>query len=418
MARADDPLAVARARLLTLKAAHEAGTLDDKRFDEQRRAVEREIGERLLVAPGSVGSAAARPSMRLVLGLAAAVVAVAAIGYWNTGTPSQVGLRSAPTAIAAEAPAPSASAASSLQQIAAMVDRLAERMKQQPDDPVGWTMLARSYTVLGRFADALPAYARAVELQPKDATLLADYADAVAATKGTVSNPESIALIERALAADPKHPKALALAGTLAYERGDYAIAIADWQKIIDQLPPGNELVPQIQASIDEARSRVGGAPAETPTAGGAPAKTPVAGSTTTPAPGPAASSTPARSALAAAPASGTSVSGVVTIDPAMRAEAAPGDSVFVFARAAAGGRMPLAVLRAKVSDLPITFRLDDSMAMAPGMTISSAKMLTVGARISKNGSAIGQAGDLEGEVTPVAPGAKDLRIRIDRKRQ
>ena len=113
------------------------------------------------------------------------------------------------------------------------------------------------------------------------------------------------------------------------------------------------------------------------------------------------------------APAGATSVSGTVTLDPKLAAQAAPGDSLFVFARAASGSRMPLAVLRAKVADLPLSFTLDDSMAMAPGMTISSAKALTVGARISKSGTALPQAGDLDGEATNVAPGAKNVAIRI-----
>ena len=84
-------------------------------------------------------------------------------------------------------------------------------------------MLARSYTVLGRFDEAIPAYARAAELEPNNADLLADYADAVAATQQTANNPQSIALIERALKADPKHFKALALAGSAAFDRGEYA---------------------------------------------------------------------------------------------------------------------------------------------------------------------------------------------------
>ena len=117
--------------------------------------------------------------------------------------------------------------------------------------------------------------------------------------------------------------------------------------------------------------------------------------------------------ASAARPVAGTSVSGTVTLDPALAAQAAPGDSVFVFARAASGSRMPLAVQRAQVKDLPLAFKLDDSMAMAPGMTLSSAPQLTVGARISKSGTAIAQPGDLSGEVTGVAPGANNLAIRI-----
>jgi cytochrome c-type biogenesis protein CcmH len=385
------PLAAARARLLQLKAEHAAGRLDDQRYDEERRVIEREIGEGLLAG---TDAASTRPSRTLVAVLALFVVALAAVGYWQTGSPSLV-RPGAPVAAAGDAADGAASAPSGLQQIEAMVGQLAERMKERPDDAEGWTMLARSYTVLGRFGEAIPAYARAAELQPTNATLLADYADAVGATKGTANNPQSIALIERALQASPTLPKALALAGSAAFDRGDYAVAIADWQKIVDQLAPGNELTPRVQAMIADARGKLGG--------GAAPASSapPVAVAAATTA------ANPVR------PATGTSVSGTVTLDPALAAQAAPTDSVFVFARAATGSRMPLAVKRAQVKDLPLAFTLDDSMAMAPGMTLSSAAQLIVGARISKSGNAIAQPGDLAGETSGVAPGAKNLAIRI-----
>ncbi len=398
MSAADDPLAALRARLLRLKKQHDAGTLDATRYDEERRAVERELGERLLA--NDAAAPASRPSRRLLAGLFGAVLALAAVGYWQTGSPpwARPGVDVGGAAVAAaDAPASGASAASGLTQIAAMVDQLAERMKSHPDEPEGWLMLARSYTVLGRFTDALPAYRHAAELQPGNASLLADYADAVAATKQTANNPESIVLIERALKLDPKLPKALALAGTVAYDRGDFEAAIADWQKIVDQVPRDSELAQQVQASIAEAREHTGAsAPA------GAPA--PIVATLAQ------AASAPASAAMATG---ATSISGLVTLDPALAAKAAPGDSVFVFARAANGSRMPLAVLRAKVADLPLSFTLDDSMAMAPGMTISSAKALTVGARISKSGTALPQPGDLDGEITAVAPGAKNLAVRI-----
>ncbi|HZW72317.1 MAG TPA: c-type cytochrome biogenesis protein CcmI, partial [Caldimonas sp.] len=226
-----------------------------------------------------------------------------------------------------------------------------------------------------------------------------DYADAVAATKGTANNPQSIALIDRALVLDPNHPKALALAGTVAFERADYVKAIADWQKILDQLPPGTEFADRIQSSIAEARERATAAGTALPPAASASAAVAARapGGTTT---------------AGAGAANAGAVSGVVTLDPSLASQAAPDDAVFVFARPA-GGRMPLAVLRKTVRDLPLTFTLDDSMAMSPAAKISSATQVTIGARISKSGTALPQPGDLAGETTGVAPGATGVAVRI-----
>jgi cytochrome c-type biogenesis protein CcmH len=389
-------LVAARDRLQKLKQRHDAGTLGAKQYEAERRAIEQDIADRLLAGSAP---AAARPSHRLVASLAALVLAVAAAGYWATGSPSLAGVGpgagSAATTTAAAPHDLSASGPDGAKQIAAMVDALAARLKEHPDDAQGWAMLARTYTVLGRLDEAVPAYRRATELLPGNASLLADYADVVAATKGGVDNPESVALIERSLAADPKHPKALALAGTLAFDRGDFAGAVKHWQGVVDQLPPESELTKQVQASIVEARQRAGGAGATVA------ATAPPTGATSGP-------------VAAAAPAAGKSVSGTVTLAPALAGKAAPDDTVFVAARVAGGSRMPLAVQRARVADLPLSFKLDDAMAMSPSMTISSASQIIVSARITKSGNAIPQNGDLTGETAAVAPGATGIAIRID----
>ena len=391
MAR-QDPLAAARARLLRLKAEHDAGKIDGRRYDDERRKVEHEIGALLMTdAPKPP-----RPSRRLVAVLSLAVLSLAVFGYSRTGAPSLVW----PGPGAVEAAASAAADQNATHQIEAMVDQLADRLKKNPGDAQGWIMLARSYTVLGRFQEALPAYAKAVELVPANAQILADYADTVAATKGTANNPQSIALIDRALAADPKHPKALALAGTVAFDRGDYLKAVADWQQIVDQLPPGNEFAQRIQASIGEARERAATAGTPLPPASGvvaARAQSPNAAATGT---------------TTADAAKSSAVSGVVTLEPALAAQTSPDDALFVFARPA-GGRMPLAVLRKSVRDLPLTFTLDDSMAMSPAAKLSGASEVTVGARISKSGTAIAQPGDLAGEATGVKPGATGVAVRI-----
>ena len=419
--KGEDRIAAARKKLFALKARHDAGTIEAAQYDVQRSRIEREIGDALVAGPDAAApepDGTRRPSKRLLAGTAAFVLAVAAAGYAFTGSPTLASLRAADSkpgaALSAAAPDPAASDSreSGLQQIAAMVETLAQRMKERPEDAEGWTMLARSYTVLGRYTEALPAYRRAAELQPANASLLADYADAVAATKGNVINPESAALIERALAADPKNPKALALAGTVAYERGDYAGAIARWQRMLEGVPPESQLGTQVQSSIDEARTRLGSSAASVPTARAA---TPTASATATEAQvqvqAPAQLRASAPPALSAAE---SSVTGSVTLAPELAAQASKDDTVFVFARPE-GGRMPLAVLRAKVADLPLTFKLDDSMAMAPtAPRLSGAKSVVVGARISKSGNAIAQPGDLAGEAAaPVTPGAKGIAIRI-----
>ena len=103
-------------------------------------------------------------------------------------------------------------------------------------------------------------------------------------------------------------------------------------------------------------------------------------------------------------------------LDPALRAQAADSDTVFIFARAAQGPRFPLAVLRKQVKDLPAAFVLDDSMSMTPDAKLSDFPQVVVSARISKSGNATPGAGDLEGVIEPVAPGAKNLKIRINKR--
>jgi cytochrome c-type biogenesis protein CcmH len=380
-----------RVRLVSLAEAHGRGELDDETYEGRRREVERELADAVLAQPASekvaTGStppaAASRPSWRLVATLVVVVALIAVGGYAFTGSPSLAGLGAPPKPpVSAEGPDASQREIG-LAQIAEMVDKLAARLKDKPDDAEGWTMLARSYTVLTRYRDALPAYRRAIALQPTDASLLADYSDALAAANGGKPDAESLAMIARALAIDPNQPKALALAGTVAFDRGDYATAAAQWQKIADRLPPDSEFHQQVMENIDEARRRGGLAPAARPV-----------------------------SPPTVAAAGQEAITGTVSLAPALAAKVAPTDTVFVLARPE-GARMPLAVQRATVADLPLRFRLDDSMAMTPTAKLSTTPRVVVAARISRSGNAISQPGDLGGETAPVAPGTSGLAIEI-----
>src|SRR5581483_6680736 len=145
------------------------------------------------------------------------------------------------------------------QQFEGLVARLAARLKEHPEDAEGWMMLGRSYAVLGRFREASDAYANAAVRQPQDAQLLADYADALAMAQGRRLDGEPEKLIARALAADPENVKANMLAGTVAFNRGDYTKAAAHWERILGRVPPESELAQQVRGAIADARAQGGG---------------------------------------------------------------------------------------------------------------------------------------------------------------
>jgi len=321
-----------------------------------------ELEARLLADVAAAGPAAQTPAARpggrrFALALGAAVPLLALALYLAVGNPAALGPREDPHAFDA-------------QQLTALVERLAAKMRDNPDDAEGWRLLGRSYAALGRFPEALDAYAKAAARKPRDADLLADMADVLATTRKERLQGEPEKLVLRALEIDPQNLKALALAGTAAFDRKDFDAAARYWQRMLPLVDPGSDDARQIQASIAEAR-----------TLGGA-----------------------ASSAL----------KGQVRLSPKLAGKAAPDDVVFIFARAVEGPPMPLAVKRARVRDLPVEFALDDSMAMAPGMNLSAHARVVVGARVSKSGQPTPQAGDLQGFSAPVANDARGVSVTID----
>jgi cytochrome c-type biogenesis protein CcmH len=198
-------------------------------------------------------------------------------------------------------------------------------------------------------------------------------------------------LVNRALKLDPLQWKALAMAGTEAFERNDYRSAVDLWERLQASLPDDAPMKQQLVGSINEARSRAG-MPANAA------------------APAPVAAAKPAAPPAAA----GARVAGTVTLSAELRSKVAPEDSVIIFARPADGSRMPLALTRAQAKDLPKTFSLDDSMAMSPEFSLSKFDQVIVGARVSKSGSPMPQKGDLEGLSKPVKVGRGDVAVTID----
>ncbi|HEY1458989.1 MAG TPA: c-type cytochrome biogenesis protein CcmI [Casimicrobiaceae bacterium] len=287
-------------------------------------------------------------------------------------------------------------------QILAMVDTLAARLKQHPEDADGWILLGRSYLALERFPEAADAYAHANALINDDADLLADYADVLAMTQNRTLAGRPAALVAQALAIDPKNKKALALAATVALEAHDLPKALGYWKALAAELPPGSEESRQVAGFIAEITAQSPGMAATSIVAA------PAANAPNAPRPSP-----PAAASAAAVVAPG-GISGRVDIDPALASKVALNDTVFIYARAAEGPRMPLAILRVGAKELPREFTLDDSMGMGPGAKLSATPQVIVEARISKSGDAMPQSGDLFGRTTPVKPGARGLRVNID----
>jgi len=272
---------------------------------------------------------------------------------------------------------------------------LVERLNDKPEDPNGWYKLALSYIEMKRYEEGAKAYGELVKLVPDDAQLWANYADVYAMAHGrTLQGAEVTKMLEQALALDPNNITALALTGSAGMERGDYVVALTNWQKLYGFLQPGSQDAQRFKVSIQRARDLLAAQP------GG---KKKLAQLPFNEAP----------QQMAVSPAA--AVSGKVTLSKALADKVSPDDTVFILARAAQGPPMPLAVFRKQVKDLPMDFTLDDSMAMRPEMKLSGFPQVVVVARVSKSGQGgKAQPGDLEGKSAAIKPGTQGLNIVID----
>ena len=355
-------VAVYKDELRSLDADLAAGTLAREDYERARLELEARLLEDV---PREEAVPARATGRRAAWAVGIAVPLVAALVYLATGTPGALDPRNAAPDIA---------------QIEAMVARLAAKLRENPGDVEGWKLLGRSYAAMGRFPEAVDAFAKAAERAPRDAGLLADFADALGMARGQRLAGEPEQLIARALEIEPDNLKALALAGSAAFERQDYARAAELWGRMLPLVPAGSEDARAIAANVDEAKKLAG-----------------IGGSAN-------------QEQAKAHP----GVRGTVKLAPALRKEVKPDDTVFVFARAAEGPPLPLAVLRARAGDLPLDFALTDAMAMASGMTVSAFPRVVVTARVSKTGNPKPAAGDLQGASTPVPNDARGVTVLID----
>jgi cytochrome c-type biogenesis protein CcmH len=366
-------LTVLREQLVELDAELATGQIDAASHAKSREELERRALEEGEAAAEAAEAADVRPSRSWAIGMALTVPALAVAGYLMIGEPDALD----PKNIEGQQ-------GFTQEQVEEMVGTLVKRLEQEPDNAEGWSMLARTYLVLQDYPKAAAAYERLDKLMPNDPDVLSDWADVTAAIRGTVVG-DAEALVLRALEAAPKHPKALALAGTAAYQRDDFAAAAALWERILAQIPPGDDVARGVRASINEARAKAGMAPLAD-NEGSAP---PVVSSPLT-------------------------VSGRLEVDAALGAQVAAEDTVFVFVRGEAGGP-PLAALRFTGSALPLDFSFDGATLMMGEAPVP--ERVVVAARVAMGGYATARAGDLEGASAPVAADASGVQVVIDRVR-
>jgi len=388
-AAASSNVVILRAQRDEILRDHAAGAISDAERDEALRELVGRLSEDIADAPQGAPAARGRAPWMVMAAVLVVVPVMAGGIYWKLGRPHAFDLAKQTVA---ETPQ------FSDQQILMMVDTLAEKMKSKPDDLQGWLLLARSQGALRRFPEAVKAFEQANRLQPGNAQILADYADALAMTQEQSLEGKPAKLLEEALAADPDHKKSLALAGTMELNRRNFAGALKHWEHLKRLLPPDSEDAKQVDGAILEVKLAM-----VRPQAGQAKGPQPL----------------PDKAGKSNAQAAGTQgfVAGTVSIAPDLAKKVALTDTLFIFARAAqqGGPRMPLAVMRVEAKELPKKFELTDAMAMAPNFRLSDFPEVTIEARVSKSGNAQSQPGDLIGTSKPVRPGQRGITLTIDR---
>jgi cytochrome c-type biogenesis protein CcmH len=384
-------VAVYREQLAELERELAQGSLDQAGFDLSHQ----ELTQRLLEdAPPPQSSAAPTPATNkrpklLLAGIAVLIPLMAFSAYFLVGTPMALDPQLSAQAHGDEQLTP--------ERLASMADQLAERLQNEPNNAEGWVMLGRIQRALARYDEADLALQKSLALARNDDVMI-ERAEVLAQKNNGNFKGEPWAIINAVLKVDPTHGNALLLAGSAAFSEGRFKEALAYWERVKASLPPASPDAAALAEAIDQARERLGMPPLSPATnMANAPASAGV---------------------LTAKPASdGTErITGRVSIDPALAAQVSPQDIVFIYANAAEGPRMPLAIIRTTVDKLPYDFVLDDSLAMNPQMKLSQVTSVMVRARISKTGHAMPQPGDFGASVGPVTPGSADeLKLNISK---
>lgn len=247
-------LVIFRDQLAELEREKGDGSLADADFEQARRELQRRLLEEVEPSAEDAGAISHAPSRHTAIALLVLLPLAALGGYTMLGEPAAMD----PTQAQAQQASPhQGQGGPTAEQINAMVTNLAERLKNNPDDPKGWLMLARSYKAMGRNKDAVDAFGKAESLINDSPDLLAAYAETIAMVEQKGLKGKSAQLVERALKIDPKHGHSLFLAGAAAMETGDNKKGIAYWEALLPQVEPGSEIDQMLRQGIEKMKARL-----------------------------------------------------------------------------------------------------------------------------------------------------------------
>ena len=357
---------VYRDQILDLDREHDSGHISDQEWQQSRD----ELSLRLLEDTSAVDDPAAKTEKPAIW---TAVVLAVALPLGSMGMYMWVGQPEALNPLALKTPDQV-----DPKDLTKMAQTLAEKLQDKPDNLQGWVMLGRTYRTLENFDAALRAYDSALKLSADD-DLKLERIEVIAMQRQGQFEGEPWNVIREVLQRDPQHFGALLTAGSASYAEGKFADALKYWEQARKPLDANNPDLQGLESAIATVRERLGMPPAK----------------------------------AAPAAASGLNVTGQVNLSASLKSKASPNDVVFIYATPANGDRMPLAIFKTTVSQLPFNFTLDDSTAMAPDRKLSAAGEVMVKVRVTKSGNAMPQSGDLSGSLGPVKVGAKGLKLEI-----
>jgi len=354
-------VSIYREELDKLEAERQSGLMDEQSY----ALAHAELRQRLFQDTNEEDDKSFSKSPKItILGILIFVLILSSGLYFVLGDATRVAQKNAEKPVTQEA-------------VERMVTEFAQKMEKDPQNLKGWVMLARSYRILGRNQEAEKAYARAGDFVNSDPQLLADYADVIATNTNGDFSGKPMQLINQALKLDPNNLLALWLSGSASFSTQNYKVAVQTWEKLNSLLPAQSDESRAIQASIAEAREK-----------GHLPASAPLV-------------------------MSDKAVSGIVEVAADLQSKIKAGDILMVIARKP-GERMPVAVLKTDVTKFPMSFVLNDALAMNPQMPISQLPEVSVEVRISKTGMAKAEPGDLISKPKIVTVGTSKVRLLID----